>query len=691
MLRVERIDVSAPPRIRLFVTQVGQDGQVGRPPAPAALKLIVDGQALITPELKVGTVKSVGEPLAVTFVLQASSGMEAAFAEAQRSLVEIGDGLPPGSAVGLVAFTNTVHTALDPQPFAQVRGELERLTLDANAIETQLGIGVLRGLEGLKGPKAVSLPARRVLLVVAEGLTSSYERTEFTSLASRAKDNGVRINAVGFYKFGEPEQPTLALLTSLSKGTLRAYADPAGVRDGLKAAGAELSGQWVVDLDQGRLFDGIRHDFQLELDTGQASEVERAVLPVSNVGRSVDLRPVLFGGAAVALVAIIGAGAFLYSRKRKTEAQKLINNLQRPSLNVDMTAPLNAREVQSALRQMAVPVPAHSGPVDLRAPAKSEDLEDATIEAAPVASPVLALPYLDDTVPPPIMNPDQGGMALPSPSMFLKRVDLGLEVKLPSIIAPPEPPAFSNIPDDITAPSSPAVKQAPASFDPSEVEPRSMRDAPAQADLPSPRPPKLRGVQNARVDSGAMMLKTQLLAPSERVSSENVAWLVRLASPPVTIPLVPGHKVRGWTFNLDGLGRWVLAGGERVKILADREMVDLDGEPFIVMQATRVRSAPSSKDGVLLLFGGPDDGRVVTIAPGQACLVGAHPSADVRVRSKQVAPQHVIVRLESGKLTVADLGTSDGFKVDGEQLWRASLTPGQELHLGNVRLVFQRA
>jgi len=711
VLRIERIDVSAPPRIRLFVTQVGQDGQVRPPPAPASVKLMVDGQALVTPELRVGTAKSVGDPLAVTFVLQDSGGMDAAFPEALRSLLEIGDALPAGSSVGVVAFTNTVRTALDPQPFMQVKDELSRITIDNDAIETQLGIGVLRGLEGLTGPKAVALPQRRVLLVVAEGLTASYERTEFTALASRAKDNGVRIHAIGYYKFGEPEQPTLALLSSLSKGTLRAYTDPAGVREGLKAAGAELSDQWVLDIEQPRLFDGLRHDFQLELSGGQASEVERAIVPASEVGKSKDLGPALYGAGIVLVLVVIGVGVALWSKKRKAEAQQVMAGLQPRGIPAANTAiNVNPRQAPPAANTAPSAIPPYNStpappPKPLLPPADETPIRDRPV---PVLSGDDDALKVRTPIAPAITN-EADLMALPSPTQFLRRLDMAgvkdegppRQPTLPPPVLPSVPKPKSLPPDEDTSPqadiemlSRPALW---ATIDDVAVQPTSPSPeilAPSPQLLNATLPPvkgALRSARNARLESGAMMLKTQVLMPSEGTRSEAVAWLARLAPPTMTIPLSNGHKVGKWVFSVDMLGRWVLKNGDTMKVLADAEILDLDGEAYVMKLATKVRPAPSTKDGLMLIVGGPDDGRVVSVARGEARVVGAHPRADVRVRGKQIAPYHLGVTVEGGRLHVADLGTTEGFKIGGEQVWRAALTPGQEILLGTVRLVFQRA
>ncbi len=789
VLRIERIDVSSPPRIRLFVTQVGQDGQVRPAPPPAQVALVVDGQPLATPELRVGTAKSVGEPLAVTFVLQDSSGMEAAFSEAQRSLLEIGDGLPAGSSVGLVSFTKTVRTALDPQAFSEVKGELSRLELDKDEIETQLEIGVRRGLDGLTGPKAASLPPRRVLLVVAEGLTSDYERTAFTALASRAKDNGVRIHAVGYHKFGEPEQPTLVLLTSQSKGTMRAYADPAGVREGLKAVGAELSDQWVIDIEQPRLFDGMRHDFQLRLTgsgSDMASEVERAVVPASDVGKKDDLTPILVGAGIALVVVVIVAIAVMVSRKRKAEAAQVLQNLQ--PVVIENTSVTDASAVQAALNAQR----AGTKPVPV-------DDTEPPIKDRPV--PILST-MGDHTGPvpevrPPIIGPGAAGgaamiqpdiMALPSPTQFLRRMDMEMEdpdalatsadpslLPLPVIPslppapragpapaptlragASPAPPGLGPPPSSpgavppapkpsgLRATPTPAGVPAPRAFPPDDVTTPSFQSMPGLTDalgetetvgdadpasravlwalsdveethestgadeatlLPggAMRPPAqkvdvtvppqagLRSALNARLESGAMMLKTQVLMPTEGARSEAVAWLARLGSRTATIPLTSGHRIGAYTFAVDALGRWMLRSGEGVKLLTDGDALDLAGDIYVLKLATRLRPTPSTKDGLILIVGGPDDGRVISLGRGETHVVGAHPRAAVRVRGKQVAPQHLGLTLEAGKLRVADLGTPDGFKVDGQQVWKAALAPGQELQVGTVRLVFQRA
>jgi hypothetical protein len=398
-------------------------------------------------------------------------------------------------------------------------------------------------------------------------------------------------------------------------------------------------------------------------------------------------------------------GAMVLSRQRKAEAQKVMAGLA-PMIPASTTLVNEVRPGAAASAPARAPAPAPAARPPVRESEPPTPIRDRPVPVLS-ADDTGGMPAVKPVIPSAITNEGELG-ELPSPTQFLRRFD---RATMAFDEGPPKDPILPPLP---SLPPSGDLVPAAAAFPPEDdgTQPE-MQSRPAlwaiddakylpPPDAPEKKPPPqqltpvapvgaLRSARNARLESGAMMLKTQVLMPTEGTKSEAVAWLARLGSFPSTLPLSNGYKVGTWTFSVDTLGRWVAKNRDSMKVLSDGELLDIDGDTYVMKLATRVRPSPSSKDGLLLIVGGPDDGRVVSVARGEPKIVGAHPMADVRVRGKMIAPQHLGVSLEGGRLNVADLGTADGFKVGGEQAWRASLAPGQELQLGNIRLVFQRA
>jgi len=67
--------------------------------------------------------------------------------------------------------------------------------------------------------------------------------------------------------------------------------------------------------------------------------------------------------------------------------------------------------------------------------------------------------------------------------------------------------------------------------------------------------------------------------------------------------------------------------------------------------------------------------------------VGRHDDCWIRIKSSQVSRRHCEIFESSGKLTIRDLGSSNGTYVNGKRvLGQQALTPGDELTLGAVTL-----
>ncbi|MGI8714839.1 MAG: FHA domain-containing protein [Solirubrobacteraceae bacterium] len=68
-------------------------------------------------------------------------------------------------------------------------------------------------------------------------------------------------------------------------------------------------------------------------------------------------------------------------------------------------------------------------------------------------------------------------------------------------------------------------------------------------------------------------------------------------------------------------------------------------------------------------------------------LVGRHPVCDIVLDDLSVSRRHARLRFRDGRWVLQDLESTNGTLVNGESVGRCQLRPGDEVHLGDVRLL----
>jgi hypothetical protein len=66
-------------------------------------------------------------------------------------------------------------------------------------------------------------------------------------------------------------------------------------------------------------------------------------------------------------------------------------------------------------------------------------------------------------------------------------------------------------------------------------------------------------------------------------------------------------------------------------------------------------------------------------------VVGRHPSCDTRLDSLRVSRQHCCMSQDNGEVTVRDLGSTNGIRINGQRVERGRLRPGDELSIAHIR------
>ena len=95
------------------------------------------------------------------------------------------------------------------------------------------------------------------------------------------------------------------------------------------------------------------------------------------------------------------------------------------------------------------------------------------------------------------------------------------------------------------------------------------------------------------------------------------------------------------------------------------------------------RDAPR---GGRALFVGEDKRAVLS---GSRLLIGRSRDCDITVEDPNVSRRHAELRNEDGRWVVADLGSTNGVKVNGRRVEHAVLEPGDEVVLGLARFRFE--
>jgi Protein of unknown function (DUF3662)/FHA domain len=101
-------------------------------------------------------------------------------------------------------------------------------------------------------------------------------------------------------------------------------------------------------------------------------------------------------------------------------------------------------------------------------------------------------------------------------------------------------------------------------------------------------------------------------------------------------------------------------------------------------EARRMVEAPSA--GRALLVGGGKR----TVLSGNRLLIGRSRDCELVLDDPNVSRRHAELRRQEGAWIVADLGSTNGVKVNGRRVDHAVLGPGDEITLGLSRLTFEQ-
>jgi pSer/pThr/pTyr-binding forkhead associated (FHA) protein len=79
-----------------------------------------------------------------------------------------------------------------------------------------------------------------------------------------------------------------------------------------------------------------------------------------------------------------------------------------------------------------------------------------------------------------------------------------------------------------------------------------------------------------------------------------------------------------------------------------------------------------------------------TVLSGNRLLIGRSRDCELVLDDPNVSRRHAELRRQEGAWIVADLGSTNGVKVNGRRVEHAVLKPGDEITLGLSRLTFEQ-
>jgi predicted component of type VI protein secretion system len=82
------------------------------------------------------------------------------------------------------------------------------------------------------------------------------------------------------------------------------------------------------------------------------------------------------------------------------------------------------------------------------------------------------------------------------------------------------------------------------------------------------------------------------------------------------------------------------------------------------------------------LSGGVSPSPIVLQRP--VLLVGRHPECDIRIDRPEISRRHCCVAQAYDRLTVRDLGSRNGVRVNGRRVFEIQLRPGDEIAIAQV-------
>ena len=321
-LRLAQVDHSqcaAKGQITALAAVVELEGTLGRPEV-SGMRLLLDGKPLPDAPLNVQRFAATKQALRVALVVQTSSDYAMDFGRIKAGVAALIKALPERAQVLLIVFHWEARRLFNLGSKRGALDALEQLKVQRTPGDLALVSALKMGLRGLRADKQ---PARRLLVVLSDGLNRSPKRRLFRQLGDRARKAGVPIYPVGFTPIDE-RGPLLNLgeIAKRSGGTFRWARRPEDVAGELTNLAAEINQQLVLTF---KVPDRCAAAHLIKLSAGQLLSDERSTPAVKQQAAKVVRQrksrrgwwPLAAAGAGALGLALVALLVVLLRRKSR--------------------------------------------------------------------------------------------------------------------------------------------------------------------------------------------------------------------------------------------------------------------------------------------------------------------------------------------------------------------------------------
>ena len=287
-VRIDQVDATAPPKIRITFTELTKAGSVADKRPLAKYRLRIDG-------LRQEPAKSLHDRaeakglLNLVLLVQLSPSMGGALPEVIAGAERLMASLDQRTMAGLVAFTDVVNKTVPLSAPKKITSELKRLSLQADALTVQVADAVHEGL-GLF--KKVDAGQQKMLVLIGDGLTKDLDQKTFSDLGRACAEQKVLCHTIGFNPLEPNRMRTFYELSQRGRGTYRPATSTNELKKSLVQLQGELAGQLTAtyelptpaDGEAFHPFDGKEHDFELSLTGTRLSDITVAKTGTAKAG-----------------------------------------------------------------------------------------------------------------------------------------------------------------------------------------------------------------------------------------------------------------------------------------------------------------------------------------------------------------------------------------------------------------------
>lgn len=259
--KLERIDPSllGEGRLRLYASALELEGDIIDDLAPAAFTLLVNGKPRGKPE-KMVRFSDANEQVKIAVLVEAAAQYKQALPDVKAALKEFLEDQPRSIKINLLPFGSDVGTPVRPffLPADQIADAVDELEPDIDSGDVQMAQTVRNAMGQLQRPDpgraatppkgaAATLPPRRLVVLISDGLNDRMDRQTFKDLGEFAARERIPIHTIAYSPI-DSRGPLLNLgdLSKRSGGTFRWAENAADIKHELSTLADEVRRQYVL-------------------------------------------------------------------------------------------------------------------------------------------------------------------------------------------------------------------------------------------------------------------------------------------------------------------------------------------------------------------------------------------------------------------------------------------------------------